>query len=168
MVADASWDQPLPPPRKKGLSIFGKVAIGCGGAFLCFLLAIGALVWVVVSKATGVLDRGWTEVRARVESLRTDDGARRLYRENPGLAQAYPTEADFLKACAEWRPRLGHIPEKRPELLDLAKGKGPGGVSLRSREVDGRQLLTIRMRMDTGARLVVDLEDDKLTDIQVE
>jgi len=171
-VTDGSWDQPLTPspapPRKKGLGVFGKILIGCGGALFCFILAIAALLWVAFSKASGALDRGWAEVRAEVESLRTDEGARKLYRDNPGLAQNYPTEAEFLKASAEWRPKLGHIPEKRPDLKDLVKGRGPGSVSIRSREGEGKKSLTIRMRMDTGATLVVELEDDRLADIQVD
>lgn len=172
MVNEGSWDQPLAPPtgptRKQGLGVFGKILIGCGGALLCFVLAIAALLWVAFSKATGALDRGWAEVRAEVESLRTDEGTRKLYRENPGLAQTYPTEADFLKASAEWRPKLGHIPEKRPDLKDLVKGRGPGSVIIKSREGEGKKTLTIRMRMDTGATLVVEMEDDKLADIQVD
>jgi len=166
MAPNAAWDT-IPPP-KKGLSVFGKVAIGCGAAMLCFLLAVGALAWVVVSKATRALDRGWAQVHGELRSLRTEAGARELYRENPGLAQNYPTEEDFVKASAEWRSRLGDIPEKRPDLKELMGGKGPGGITVRSRQEGGRNTLSIRMRMSTGATLVVDLENDKLTDIQVD
>ncbi|BDU71728.1 hypothetical protein [Mesoterricola silvestris] len=167
-MPDSAWDQAAPPPRKKGLSLLGKVAIGCGGAMLCFLLAIGAMAWIVFSKATKALDQGWAELHTELRSLRTEEGARALYRENPGLAQNYPTEEDFVKASAEWRGKLGDIPEKRPELKQLFEGKGPGGINIRRRDAGGRKSLTVSMRMSTGATLTVELENDRLTDIQVD
>ncbi len=167
-MPDSSWDQAAPPPPKKGLSLFGKVAIGCGGALLCFLLAIGAMAWVVFSKATKALDQGWAELHTELRSLRTEQGARTLYRENPGLAQNYPTEEEFVKASAAWRAKLGDIPEKRPELKQILEGKAPGGITLRRRDAGGRKALSVSMRMSTGATLTVELENDKLVDIQVD
>ena len=167
-MPDSSWDQAAPPPPKKGLSLFGKVAIGCGGALLCFLLAIGAISWVVFTKATKALDQGWAEIHAELKSLRTEQGARALYRDNPGLAQNYATEAEFVKASAQWRDKLGDIPEQRPDLRKMLEGRGPGGLNIRRRDTGGRKTVSIRMRMSTGATLVVELENDKLTDIQVD
>lgn len=166
-MSDPSWQNEAPPPRKS-LGILGKVMIGCGSAFLCFLLGLGALVWFVVHKANTVLDRAWVQIHAEVAALRTDQGARALYRENPGLAQNYPTEEDFVKASAEWRKNLGDLPEKRPDLWALLSGKKPGGVSLRSSDTDGNHTSFIRLRMTNGSTLVVELENDRLTDIQVD
>ena len=166
MVPDPAWDN-APQPRK-GLSLFGKVAIGCGGAMLCFLLAIGALAWLVFSKASKALDHGWLQVHVDIQNLRTEEGARALYRKNPGLAQAFPTEAEFLKAAAGWRAKLGDIPEHRPPIKELMGGQGAGALSIQSREGDGRKTMTVRIRMSTGANLVVELENDKLVDIQVD
>jgi len=167
MASESSWDAP-PPPRKKGLSVVGKVFIGCGAAMLCFLLAIGAMVWVVFSKASRAMDHGWSQIHAEIRDLRTEQGARNLYRDNPGLAQNYPTEAEFLKAAAEWRGKLGDIPEKRPDFKEMIKGRGPSNITIRSKDMDGTKSVTVRMRMSTGATLVVELENDKLTDIQVD
>jgi hypothetical protein len=168
MAPDSAWNATAPPPRKKGLSLFGKVAIGCGAATLCFFLAIGAMVWLVFSKASKALDQGWAELHTNLASLRTEQGARNVYRQNPGLCQSFPTEDDFVKAAAEWRGKLGDLPEKRPEIKDILAGKGPGAITIRSRDAEGRKSLTVRMKMSTGATLVVELENDKLTDIQVD
>lgn len=168
MTPDASWDNQAAPPRKQGLSVLGKVLIGCGAAMLCFVLAVAALSWVVFSKATKALDQGWADLHHELHSLRTEEGARRLYRDNPGLAQTYATEDEFVKVSAGWRSKLGDLPEKRPDLAQIVAGKGPGSLSFKTREVDGRKQTTLRMRMSTGAMLVVELENDKLTDIQVD
>jgi hypothetical protein len=168
MTPDPSWNSEAPPPRKPGLSVFGKVLIGCGAAMLCFILAVGALSWVVFSKATKAMDRAWADVHRDLQDLRTEPGARRLYREQPGLAQTYATEDEFVKASAAWRDKLGDIPAKRPDLAQIVAGKGPGSLSIRTRDVDGRKVTAIRMRTSTGAMLVVELENDKLTDLHVE
>ena len=168
MTPDASWDNAGAPPRKQGLSLFGKVAIGCGAALLCFLLAIGALSWLVFSKASKALDQGWAELHKELVGLKTEQGARRLYRDNPGLAQTYATEEEFVKVSAEWRSKLGDLPEKRPDLKQIIKGQGPGALSIQTREGGGRKTVVVKMRMSTGALLVVELENDKLTDIQVD
>jgi hypothetical protein len=168
MVPDTSWENPAAPPRKKGLSLFGKVAIGCGSALLCFLLAIGAAVWLVFSKATQALDKGWATVHTQIHSLRTDEGVRTLYRENPGLAQTYATEAEFLKAAREWRPKLGDIPEQRPDLRKLLKEHTGAGVVIKSRDSSEGKVMVVNITMSTGATLVVELRDDKLVDIQVD
>ena len=167
MAADPSWQSEAPPP-KKGLSVFGKVAIGCGAALLCFLLAIGAMAWVIVSKASRSLDRGWASIHAEIQSLHTDAGTRALYRDNPGLAQNFATEEDFLKAVREWRPKLGEIPEKRPDFKEMIKGRGPRSVVMRSHDAEGRKVVTVRMTMSTGATLAVEFEDEKLVDLQVD
>jgi len=154
---------PTPAP-KQGLSVVGKVFIGCGSAMLCFLLAIGALVWVVFHKAARELDRGWVQIHA----LATEDGARDLHRHNPGLAQNYPTEEAFVKASAVWRPKLAGLPEKRPDVKALFGHNGAGIYSMETREGNGKTSFTLRIRLDNGAMLMVEIENDKFTDLQVE
>jgi len=169
MVQDASWDNSAaPPPRKAGLGTGGKILIGCGAAALCLLLAIGALAWVVYNKVNTAMDRGWVTMHRKLDDLKTDSGARRLYRENPGLAQNYPTEEEFLRASREWRDKLGDLPEKRPEIREMLRSRGPGGVVIKSRDTGDRKTVTVRLRMSTGASLVVELVNDQLTDIQVD
>jgi hypothetical protein len=166
-MPDPSWQNEALPP-KKGTGVLGKVLIGCGAAALCFLLGLAGLFLFVVHKARTALDKGWARLHAEVHALRTDPGARRLYRENPGLAQNYATEDDFVKAAGQWRKDLGELPEKRPDLRDLLSGRRNGMVSLKTRDEGGTSTTAIRLRMDNGSTLVVELEDDKLTDIQVE
>ena len=72
------------------------------------------------------MDRAWADVHRDLQDLRTEQGARRLYRKQPGLAQTYATEDEFVKAPPPWRARLGEIPEKRPDLAQIVAGKGPG------------------------------------------
>lgn len=167
MAVDPSWQNEAPPP-KKGLSVFGKVLIGCGAAFLCFVIAVGAMAYVVVSKATSAMDRGWAQMRAEVHSLRTEEGARELYRKNPGLAQNYPTEEDFVKASAEWRSKLEDLPASRPTLKEMMRGGRHGAITIQTRASDGAKVTTIRMRMASGSILVVEMDNDKLTDIRMD
>lgn len=168
MVMDSGWDNGGGPPPRPGLSVFGKVLIGCGAAALCFVLAIVVLVWLVVSKTSSALDQGWAQMRQEVQSLQTEEGARRLYRDNPGLKDNYPTEEEFLKASAEWRSKLSQLPEKRPEIRQLMRGRGPGHVSIQTRDEDGRRTTSVRIKLDTGSTFMVETQDDKLVDIQVE
>lgn len=167
MAAEASWDN-APAPPSRGSSVFGKVLIGCGAALLCFLIALGALIWLVVTKASRAMDRGWAQIHAEVDSLRTEAGARSLYRNNPGLAQSYASEDDFVKAVASWRPKLGEFPDKRPGFKEVVAGRHVGEVSVKTREGEGRKVVTVRVRMSTGSTLVVEIENDKLTDLQVD
>lgn len=46
-----------------------------------------------------------------------DNSAKAYYRENPGLADRYPTEAEFLRASSTWVARLKELPEKTPDAL---------------------------------------------------
>jgi len=169
MVQDTAWDNSAaPPPRKPGLGTAGKVLIGCGAAALCLVLAVGAMAWMVYEKATTAMDRGWVSLHRELDSLGTPEGARRLYRENPGLAQNYASEEEFVRLSADWRERLGELPEKRPSLKDLLGHKGGGPYAIQAREQDGRHQLVVRVRLARGGTLVVEMENDKLTDIRAE
>ena len=165
-MTDSTWDNGLgPAPRRKGLSIWGKLAIGCGAGLLCFILAIGALVGWGVRKATSTLDQGWAEMVREVQSLRTESGAQQLYRSNPGLAQTYPTEAEFLAAAEEWRPKLGDMPAQRPDFRTLFS---KGGFVMSTQHSDGKKVTTLRLRLSTGATLVTETESGKLTELRVD
>ena len=167
MGPQASWDTAAPPARK-GPSVLGKVFIGCGAALFCFLLVLGSVAWLAMNRLSQALDRGWAQLRVEVDCLRTDQGVRSLYRDNPGLAQNYPMEEDFVKAAAEWRPKLGELPGQRPELKAILKHRGPTQVTFRSRDADGRSTFILHIELSTGATLVVERENDKLTDLHVD
>ena len=50
----------------------------------------------------------------------------------------------------------------------MLRSRGPGGVVIKSRDTGDRKTVTVRLRMSTGASLVVELVNDQLTDIQVD
>jgi hypothetical protein len=164
-MPNSGWDNGPGPAPSKGLSIWGKLAIGCGACLLCFILAIAALVGWGVRKAATTLDKGWAELHRDLDGLRSEAGARALYRANPGLVQTYPTEAEFLAAAAEWRPKLSEIPAQRPDLKALFTS---GGFSMSARRSEGHKTNTLRLRLASGATLIVELEGEKLTDLRVD
>ncbi len=158
---------------------WAKVVLGCcGGCALVFVLlmatCIGGATWIskhgvpeFLDQAAGsaFLDKAWAEMDRAVQGLRTEEGTRALYRANPGLAENYPTEEDFLKAAEEWRPNLGEFPAKRPQLRDLLREKHGGGhFSINTQNGTTR----IEYQIPKGGRLFLQLESDKLVDLRVE
>ena len=128
-MVDASWDNGGLPPQKKGLGAGMKVLMGCGIAALVALVTCavgGAILGNMIKKdpeafemrvegfAKGLMQKDWERFRTLVDQLRTDEGARALYRANPSLHQAHPTEGQFTQAARTWRPRLGPLPAEAP------------------------------------------------------
>ncbi len=118
-MADSSWDnngQPIQP--KKGMSIWAKVALGCG---VVFLLGLGGCVVLgaTCARAIGKTMNGpeWGMLRAAVQQLESDEGAKALYQANPDLWQAYPSEETFLQQARTWRPKLEPLPLEMPSLF---------------------------------------------------
>jgi hypothetical protein len=178
-MAEGSWDDAGVHLPKKGMPLWGKITLGCcSGCALLFVLlmatCIGGAHWVskngvpeIFDKAVGsaFLDKAWGEMDRAVRGLQTEEGAKALYRANPGLAENYPTEEDFLKAAEEWRTNLGGFPTQRPALLDLfQKGKGAGHFSINTKNSTTR----IDYQMPKGGRLFLQLESDRLVDLRVE
>ena len=164
-MVDSSWDNSGAPAPRKGMSVWAKIGLGCGVAFLALALLCGGCTFFLYQKTRGTLDTSWSEMRAAVDSLRTEEGARRLYAANPGLKENYATEAEFLKAAQEWRPRLGAIPQQRPDFKALFADHQ---LEYNVRNVNGRKAVTIRYRFSQGARLLLEQENDKVVDIRVE
>lgn len=70
----------------------------------------------------------WDAYQAVLASLATDEGAKRLYRESPGLAQLHPGEGAFLDAVRSWRPKLEAVPKDIVEAdthLDVNRFSSP-------------------------------------------
>lgn len=164
-MGDASWDNGgMAAPRRKGMPLWGKILAGCGVALLLLLATcVGGGIWVY-KKSSSRISAAWSEMARDVESLRTDEGARSLYRANPGLAQNYATEDEFVKASGEWRDRLGSLPATPPSLKELAEGKGQGSFAIHS-ENDHRR---VRFRFKKGGTLILEWEQDQLVDIRME
>jgi len=178
-MADSNWDNSGAPLPKKGMPLWGKITLGCcGGCALVFLIlmatCIGGARWVAkhgvpeaLDKAVGsaFLDKVWVEMDAAVRGLRTEEGAKALYQANPGLAENYPTEEDFVKAAEEWRANLGEFPARRPSLQDLTQGrKGGGHFSINTQNNSTK----VEYQIPKGGRLYLEIESGKLVDLRVE
>lgn len=139
-MADSSWDDGGQPVEKKRMGTGMKVMVGCGiasGLLLVTCVLGGTLLQRTIAKdpqgferkveawAEGFVKEDWARAQKVMESLQTDEGARKLYRENPALATLHGDEAAFLAKAKIWRPRLGPLPADglaaRDQSLDLNK-----------------------------------------------
>lgn len=128
-MADSSWDNNgQPMQRKKGMSIWAKVALGCG---VVFLLGMGGCVVLgaTCARAIGKTIDGpeWGLLKEAVQQLQSDDGTKALYQANPDLWQAYPSEEAFLQQARTWRPKLEPLP---PHMPSVFTGKISANVSM--------------------------------------
>ena len=133
-MADSSWDNSgQGVPVKAGLPRWGKIALGCGVAFLVVLVTCVGGVAIIANRfkkdpqgferaALGmVADKvrpDWEDLRAVVDELRTPEGCRRLYAANPALAKNWPTEPTFLEAASQWQKDLAPAPDLTPDLIE--------------------------------------------------
>lgn len=133
-MADSSWDNGgHGVPLKPGLPLWGKVALGCGIAFLVALVTcVGGIAYVankakkdpeglkhqIMGFALEKVRPDWEDFRAVVDQLRTPEGCRALYAANPGLAKTWPTESGFLQAAAKWQKDLAPTPDLTPDLME--------------------------------------------------
>lgn len=181
-MADGTWDNGgQGAPAKAGMPLWGKIALGCGIAFLVVLVTcVGGIAYVAnrfkkdpegakhwaMGFAADKMRPDWEDFSRVVNQLRTPEGALALYGENPDLAKTWPRESDFLQAAATWRKTLPEVPPLGPTLLD---GNGIGI----SHEFNGKVRVTwrpkvgprvsvafqsARSRRDTGPRKVAELE----------
>lgn len=165
-----SWDNSGLPPEKKGMSTGAKVALGCGIAFVVViggcLALVGGGAYYGMKKGNEAMDKVWSEVQTDVHKLATEEGARALYAESPGLARKYPTADAFVEASAAWRPKLANFPAQRPDLKEIFKGKT--GLHFQASKNNGVSTVTFRYPLTKGGSLVFQTEDDQLVDIGVE
>ncbi len=108
-MASSTWDEtPSPTKRKARSGPWLHAAALLAGLGLLGLFATLAL-------TTSLRGRGWPLARAVAARLQTEDGARNLFRRNPGLARVYPSEAAFLAEVAAWRGPLAALPAQPPQ-----------------------------------------------------
>ncbi|MBK7294391.1 MAG: hypothetical protein IPI84_11600 [Holophagaceae bacterium] len=123
-MADGSWDNSgHGVPAKAGLPLWGKIALGCGIAFLVVVVTcVGGVAYLGnrYKKDPKGFERGamafaldkmnirpdWEDFRAVVEQLRTPEGCQALYAANPALAKSWPSEAAFLEASSRWHKEV--------------------------------------------------------------
>lgn len=145
-MADSSWNnEGHGLPTKPGLPLWGKIALGCGVAFLIVLVTcVGGVAFVAnkFKKDPEGFKRGamnlvadkvrpdWDDFRAVVEQLRTPEGCQALYATNPALAKTWPTEKEFLEAASRWHKEVVSAPELSHDLMEH------GGIQI-NREFHG-------------------------------
>jgi hypothetical protein len=196
-MVDSSWDNSGPPPQKKGLGTGMKVLMGCGIAVLLAVVTCavgGAVLGNYIKKdpkafelrvegfAKGLVQKDWERFRALADQLQTDDGARALYRANPGLGHAHATEELFLQAVRAWRPRLTPLPTEAPvgkhrrhrrdrDQQEEASPEAPAVETPRQPSVDIQMIFgstRIRCTYPNGTRLAVTFDGERVKTIEVE
>lgn len=118
-MADSGWDNGgVSMPKKSGMPLWAKITMGCGIIALLGLVTCVAGV-ATCGKAIGKAMNGpeWGQLRAAVEQLGTDDGAKALFQANPELKSSYPTEDSFVEAAKGWRLKLEPLPPQMPSVL---------------------------------------------------
>lgn len=151
---------PAVPPKKK-MSTGMKVALGCG---LFVLLGLGTCVTGVAwcgHKVSSLGQAQWNDLRTVANDLGTDAGAAAQYQHHPGLAQAYPTEQDFVGAARLWRPNLEPLPAVMPPLLS-------GKISMQTQSMNGVSKTSLVYHLASGKNLVGTWKNDELVDLQLE
>ena len=161
-MADSSWDNNgQPMQRKQGMSIWAKVALGCG---VVFLLGLGGCVVLgaTCARAIGKTMNGpeWGMLRAAVQQLESDEGAKALYQANPDLGQTYPSEDQFVSTARTWRPKLEPLPETRPSLIK-------GQISYSVNSTPGMRHVELGYSNSKGARINSTWENGRLQMISV-
>lgn len=82
-------------------------------ALLCTLVSSLAVAQPVQLNDRTITNQEWTRLRNVVESLRSEEATRKLYRESPGLQEAFPAEPFFLSYIQKWRPRIEALAKER-------------------------------------------------------
>ncbi len=128
---DGSWEGGGGTPPRQGWPTWAKVLLGCGAGCVLLLVVLTASCvylgkWISKNpeafeeKVSGFVQdmakEDWGRFRGAIEQLRTEEGTKALYQQNPSLKEAYPTLEDFQKAARQWRPMLEPVPEKVPDL----------------------------------------------------
>ena len=135
-MVDGSWENSgHGVPAKAGLPLWGKIALGCGIAFLVVVVTcVGGVAYLGnrYKKDPKGFERGamafaldkmnirpdWEDFRAVVEQLRTPEGCQALYAANPALAKTWPSEAAFLEASSRWHKEVVSAPDLTPDLME--------------------------------------------------
>lgn len=60
----------------------------------------------------------WIAAASIVEGLRSEEGAKGIFRENPRLSAHFKNEIDFLAFAARWRPSLEPLPKEMPRIAE--------------------------------------------------
>ena len=177
-MSDSDWNTYTETPEKQGVPTWGKVLIGCGVVFLLLIgSCVGFAYWVahsgedaiknfVTERVDKALEKPWEMLVAVTDAIQTDEGAAKLYRDNPALTADYPTEADFLKNAAIWRAKVGDLPRTPPSFTDLERD----GFWLNSNKGVGENRVNtfeISYKTPNETKIRLYWEDNKLVELEI-
>lgn len=151
---------------QKRRPLWMQIGFGCGAALLVVVGTLAGAGYVIHRKGTAVLNRAWKELRTTTERLKTAESTKALYRGNPALSEIYPTEKDFLKVTEAWRPKLGDVPEAQPSLRRLFVD--PQLLQIHRNRSDGHETVRVRFTFGSGAILVMETDQGKLTNLMLQ
>ena len=172
-MSNSDWNVYNEAQERQGMPIWGKFLVGCG---ILLLLLIGSCVgfayWAAHSgknyfaeKVNKALERPWDMLVAVVDAIQTDEGAAKLYRDNPALTNDYPTEADFLRNAAIWRAKVADLPRTPPSLTELDRNdfqlnssRGVGKNRVNSLEISYKTHDEIKIRLHWDDNKLVEVE----------
>ena len=140
-----------------------RITLGCGVILMVVLGSSAGVGYALYRKGISVMDRSWKELRTTAERLRTVESAKALYRGNPGLAEIYLTEGEFLKNADLWRPKLSAIPDAPPSLRALLVDKQL--LQVHENRSDGHETVRMKYTFPNGAVLEMETDQGQLTDL---
>jgi hypothetical protein len=148
---------------RRGWPAWAQIGVGCGAALLVLLATLAGGGYLVYRRGTQVMDRAWRDLRKTAERLQTPESTHVLFRTNPALTEIYPTEKDFMKAVETWRPRLGTVPAQCPPLQAIFRD--PELIQVHQNRSDGHETIRIRYRFPSGAVLLMETDQGRLTNL---
>lgn len=160
---------PTLPAARKGMPLWGKIALGCGIALLLGLggCAVGAyfLAKKGIAKIQEIAQKPYADMQAAVMELKSPEGLKAFYESHPGLKETYPTPEAFQVAANGWKDRLGTLPATFGNPVELMQSKG---LELKTHTVNGKERLEIRLRNQENGWIVGTWEGSQLVDIKAE
>lgn len=157
------------PVARKGLPLWGKIAIGCGVALV---LALGGVVvgcYFLVKKGTAKLQeiaqKPYADMQAAIADLKTPEGVKAFYESHPGLKGRYPELEAFQVAANGWKDHLGTLPATLGNPVELLKSEN---LKMDGRKVNGKERLEIRLRNQEKGWIIGTWENGQLVDIKAE
>ena len=179
-MSNSDWNTYSETSERQGMPTWGKALIGCG---VIFLLLIGSCAgfayWAansgrdtvkkyVTEKVNKALEKPWDMMLAVVDAIQTDEGAVKLYRDNPALATDYPTEAGFLKNAAIWRAKVVNLPRTPPSFDELDRNDFRLDINNRGVRENVVNSFEISYKTSNGTKIRLHWEDNKLVEIEIQ
>jgi len=168
-MADGSWDNGgHGVPAKAGLPLWGKIALGCGIAFLVVLVTcVGAIAWGF-NKVSSRSHEQWPLYVDTVKALKDPSATKVLYETNPRLKLQFSDSVTFENQVAEWRPALQTPPNAMPALTSgrIVSFVGKNTSFGNSDKKGNHEGAVTAYKMDDGRFLAIVWEDGQMAEIR--